>query len=271
MARISQEARDRYSNHVRQYELQVEALLKREKGVLASISRDPTGAAYKRFALADQRLNVASIYLILNRISVSMLRVKNQNYIREALRCLYQSLMFVEEVVSNIVDAPFSEYAERLQEIASMPDKQRFGLIRKLGFSIQYVNDEVDMKSRWKSSFVDLEGRLATAAKNVVNLRSIVGNLDPRVEGYELRVAHVRLTKELLSRAADRHLERQIQSNSTRVDDFQKAINFLLALRRLHMVLGEPDQAETVKKKADVWKSRMDDLEQKLERDRPGS
>ncbi len=268
MAKVSQEARDRYNAHVKQYTLQIEALVAREKGVLAAIEQEPEKAGYKRFALADQRLNVASIYLLLNRISMSMLSVKNQNFIREAHRCLYQSLMFLEEVVTDAIDAPFSDYSEKLATISTMPDRQRFGLVRKLGFTIQYVNEEFEKNSRWKGSIVDLEGRLATIAKNVMDLRALVANLDPRVDGYELRVEHVRLSKELLSRAADRFLERYIHNNNSRLDDFRLAINYLLALKRLHIVLGEPDQAETVGKKAEVWKSRMEDDEKRLEKEK---
>ena len=266
MAKVSKEARDRYNTHVKQYELQIEALVAREKGVLAAIEQEPQRSGYKRFALADQRLNIASIYLLLNRISMSMLDVKNQNFIREAHRCLYQSLMFLELVVTDTIDAPFSEYAENLEAIGSMPDQQRFGLIRKLGFTIQYVDDEFEKNSRWKGSIIDLEGRLATVAKNVIDLRTLVRDLDPRVEGYELRVAHVRLVKELLTKAADRLLERFVQTS--RLDDFRLAINYLLGLKRLHIVLGEPDQAETISKKAEVWKSRLDDDEKRLEKER---
>lgn len=264
MAKVSQEARDRYNDHVKQYTLQIEALLQREKGVAGAIERESNGAGYKRFALADQRLNIASIYLLLSRISFSMLGVKNQNFVREAHRCLFQCLIFLEEVVSDTLDAPFSEYAERLEAIDGMPDGQRFGIVRKLGFTIQYVNDEFGPNSRWKWSFVDLEGRLATIAKNVVNLRTIVSDLDPRVEGYELKVGHMRLTKELLSRSGDRFLERYIQNQ--RLDDFRQAINYLLALKRLHIVLGEPDQADSVSRKADVWKARMEEDERRDEK-----
>jgi hypothetical protein len=36
------------------------------------------------------------------------------------------------------------------------------------------------------------------------------------------------------------------------------AIKYLLALRRLYVVLGNSEQAEEIKKKAVVWKDKMD-------------
>lgn len=267
MAKIAAEARQRYADRVKEYKQQIEALARHEKTVMAAVEQSSTGAGYKRFALADQRMNMASLHLLLNRISLAMLGVKNDSFIREAHRCCYQALIFLEETVTNLLDAPFSEYADRLEEIAALPESQRYGLIRKIGFTIQVVSDHLGPNSKWKWSFVDLEGRLATVSKNVVNLRTVISELDPRVEGYQERVEHIRLIKELLQSAADRHLERYTLGHS-RIDDFKLAINFLLALKRLHTILGEPDQADQIKRKADVWRSRMEEEEKRAESSR---
>jgi hypothetical protein len=267
MGKISPEARQLYSDRVREYKQAIEAMQIREKSVLATVEGDTAGAGYKRFALADERLNMASVYLLLNRISLSMLSVKNDSFVREAHRCCYQSLMFVEEVVSDYLDVPFSAYAERLEAIDRLPEEQRYGLVRKIGFTIQSVEDDFGSNTKWRWSFVELEGRLAVVARNVIHLREVVSKLDPRVEGYTRRAAHLRLVKELLQRSADRYLERYTLATS-RIDDFKRAIEFLRALKRLHAILGETAQAELVKRKADVWKSRMDDEEKRAEQRR---
>jgi hypothetical protein len=265
MGKISQEAKERYSNRVKEYKQQIDALQKREKAVLEDIQKDGNGVGYKRFSIADARLTMASLYLLLNRISLSMLSIKNDSFVREAHRCCYQSLLYVEEVVTDYLDAPFSEYADHLEEIKSMPEQDRYGLIRKVGFTIQSVAEDFGENSKWRWSFVELEGRLATVAKNVINLRTVIAELDPRVEGYQQRIEHLRLVKELLQRSADRYLERYTLATS-RIDDFKQAINFLLALKRLHTLLGETQQAEVIKRKADVWRSRMEDEEKRAEK-----
>ena len=43
-----------------------------------------------------------------------------------------------------------------------------------------------------------------------------------------------------------------------RIDDFRLGINYLLALRRIHLILNERNEAEEAKKKADIWKEKMD-------------
>ncbi len=62
--------------------------------------------------------------------------------------------------------------------------------------------------------------------------------MDPRVEGYSSRMAHLSLARELLQQAADRYREKY-ELSTLRIDDIKAAINFLSAVRRLHIVLGE--------------------------------
>ncbi|MFP4210531.1 MAG: hypothetical protein ACLFR8_04765, partial [Alkalispirochaeta sp.] len=42
------------------------------------------------------------------------------------------------------------------------------------------------------------------------------------------------------------------------IDDFKRAIAFLAALKRIYTILGEVEKAEDIKRKMDVWKSKMD-------------
>jgi len=71
--------------------------------------------------------------------------------------------------------------------------------------------------------------------------------MDPRAPDYEVTIYHLRTIKRLLSQAADRYREKY-ELSTNRIDDFKLAINFLGALRRIHVLLSERDEAETVKK-----------------------
>ena len=46
--------------------------------------------------------------------------------------------------------------------------------------------------------------------------------------------------------------------STNRMDDFKLAISYLGALRRIHILLSERDEAETVKKKADIWSTKLE-------------
>ena len=70
-------------------------------------------------------------------------------------------------------------------------------------------------------------------------------------------MAHLGLARELLQQAADRYREKY-ELSTMRIDDIKAGINFLSAVRRLHVVLGESEQADVVKKKAEIWRTKME-------------
>ncbi|MFP4204749.1 MAG: hypothetical protein ACLFRR_01415 [Spirochaetaceae bacterium] len=257
MAKISGEAKKRYFDKVREYKQETETILAREKNLLGTIRGDDSSSQYKRLTLVEERLNLASYFLLLNRLSVGLLGVKNEAFLNDGRKSCYQAVIYLEEVVSNRLDAPFSDYSEFLEKIADLDDEKRYLLARKLGFTIQSVEDDFGDNSKWKWSFVELEGRYATVAKNLLNLKTLIAGLDPRVRGYQARLNHLNLAKELLQRSADRYREKY-ELSTLRIDDFKLAIAFLAALRRLHIVVGESDNSDKVKKKMDVWKTKME-------------
>jgi hypothetical protein len=68
---------------------------------------------------------------------------------------------------------------------------------------------------------------------------------------------HLRMLKKLLLQAADRYREKY-ELSTNRTDDFKMGINFLNSLRRIHVLLGERVGAETLKKKAEIWTSKLE-------------
>ena len=265
MAKISPEAKHRYAEKVKEYKNAAEAIVEREKSIAKTMSEDDErGNVHKSITLAEERLNLASYYLLLNRVSLALLSTRNEGFLNDARKSCYQAIIYLEDVVTDYLDVPYSDYEERLELIEQYDDERRCYLARKLGLTIQLVKDAFGENSKWKWSFVELEGRYATVVKNLIDLRHVVEGLDPRAPGYESRVTLVALCKARLARAADRYRERY-ELSTGRIDDFKRAISYLSALRRIHAILSENDDAEQVKKKLEVWKTKMNSDEQRSE------
>jgi hypothetical protein len=257
MAKISDAERHKYFENIKKYKAVIDTLLGNEKNVLAAIKKDPAEAALKRFALVNEMLNLASNYIIINGISQSALKVKNEDALNDGRKSLYKGVIYLEGVVSKLVDAPFSEYEEKLAEIESVNAAQRYLVVRKMGLAVQLLENAYGYNTKWKWAFVELEGRYAATAKNIIDLRNAVMNTDPRSADYEPTVYHLRLVKKLLMQAADRYREKY-ELSTNRIDDFKQGIAFLSALRRVHVVMGDRDEAETVKKKLDTWSVKLE-------------
>jgi hypothetical protein len=264
MGKISDEAKRHYFEKVKEYKQVMDTILQREKSLLALIEQDPATASHKKLTLADESLNLASYYILLNEVSVSLLAIKNESYLNEARKICYKSLIYLEDAVSNFIDVPYSDYREKLDAIEGFEDDKRYELIKKLGFTINALEDGFGANSKWKWSFVELEARFATVAKNLLNMKTLISGMDPRVEGYESRMNHLNLVKESLVQAADRYRQKY-ELSTLRMDDFKLALSYLGAARRLFALLGESENAEITKKKIDVWAQKMESDDKKVE------
>ncbi|MBN1616482.1 MAG: hypothetical protein JW875_04150 [Spirochaetales bacterium] len=265
MAKVTEEARQTYAEQIAVYQQQIDALLIREKNMLMMIEKDANGASYKRLMLTDEMLFLTTLYLSKHWLSLSLLSVKNEDALNDARKTLYKAVIYLEEVVSNFIDVPYADYEERVDEIKNLPEAKRYYLIRKLGLAIRMVVDAYGDNTKWRWTFVELEARFATVAKNILDIKTASKNgLDPRSPEYDDTVYHLRLVKRLLQQAADRYREKY-ELSTGRIDDFRLAINYLLALRRIHIILNERDDAEEAKKKADIWKEKMEKDHKKSE------
>ena len=264
MGKISAHAKEQYTEKLKTYKQKLEELRQQEQDIATMARRDRPNAGMYNIQAADMNLNIVSYLVFMNNLSVALLGIKNDAYLNEARKTCYKAIICIENAVSNYIDVPFSEYEDKLEKIKAFDQAQRWALVRKLGFSIKSVKDGFGENTKWKWSFVEVEARFAVASKNLIDLKTLVAGLDPRAEFYQERYAHLKLVKSLLQAAADGYREKYELSTS-RTDDFKLAIKYLGSLRRLNALVGEPEQANELKKKIDVWKLKMDQDAKKKE------
>ena len=70
-------------------------------------------------------------------------------------------------------------------------------------------------------------------------------------------MSHLALVKQLFQRCADKYRE-QYELYTHKVQDFRAAVIYLQALRRIHIVLSERDEAETLKRKVEIWSTKLE-------------
>jgi hypothetical protein len=265
MAKISEGDRNKYHQRIQKYQLAAKQFLAAEKSALAADKKSPRVDAEKKLALAEDMLDLASNYIAINGISVSVLKTKDDDALNDGRKSLYKSVIYLEDVVSNFIDAPFSDYEEKTVLLENVNSRRRFDLIRKMGLAIQLLENAYGRNTKWRWAFVELEGRYAAAAKNIFDLRGAVTNTDPRSPDYEPSVLHLRLIKRLLIRAANRYRERY-ELSTNHIDDFKMGIAFLSALKRLNAMISSRAETETVRKKLLIWQAKLEaDIKKKEE------
>ena len=257
MAKITNEDRELFKKESKQYEDLIKAELDKEKEMLTTMKGDAVGVEYKKLILAEQMIYIATLYNAINTASVKILEVKNNDALNEGRKILYKALIYLEEVVTNIVNVAPSEVSDKMEAIANTPLEKRYFLVRKLGLAIQMIIDAFGDNSKWKWSFVELEGRFAVVAKNLYDFKNYVkAYFDPGDADNENSILYMRLIKTLLDKSANAYRDKY-ELSSRRLDDMKNAINFLLARRRVSVALSESEDAEELKKKEGGGKERM--------------
>ena len=258
MAKINDETREEFNTKQDEFKREIDASFKKEKDILSIIKKDTNGIAYKKLILAEEMIYVATLYITINNLSVKILETKNNDALNESRKALYKAIIYLEEIVTNTVDCPYSELDDKLASIANTPIEKRYYLIRKLGLAIRMLMDAFGENTKWKWSFVELQGRFTVVAKNMIDMKQAAKDyFDPRATDYDNTVLYVRLIRKLLDQSSMGYRDKY-ELSTHRIDDIRIAINYLLALRRVAIVLGDKDAAEEIKKKAIVWKDKMD-------------
>jgi hypothetical protein len=257
MGKITQEQRNRYFEKVKDYRKTIEAGLAKEKTLLDLLAKDDTGAGYKRLKLASDALDLCSWYILVNTSSVALLGIKNEDYLLEARKTLVRAMKYLEDTVTAYLDVPFSDYEGKLEEIENFDPDGRYRMLRKLGFAVQSLEESFGDNSKYSASFVETWGKVAAIGKNLINLKTVVSDLDFSSPSRATTLSHVGLVKQLLQSNADKYRQ-QYELYTHKVQDFRAAVIYLQTLRRLHIALGERDEAETLKRKAEIWSTKLE-------------
>lgn len=258
MAKIKEENRELFAAKMQPYKDMIDKVFEKEKNMLALMAKDKAGLSYKRVLLAEDMIYVTTLYVHINNLSVEILSLKNTDALNEGRKTLYKAIIYLEETVTDFIDAPFADYEDKVAEIANIPLAKRYELSRKLGLAIRLVIDAYGDNTKWRWTFIELNARFATVSKNMMDIKAASKiYFDPRNPDYDTAVYYFRLVKKLLGESADGYRDRY-ELSTRRLDDIRLGINYLIALRRIQIALSEVEDAEETKKKAVVWKAKMD-------------
>jgi len=199
MSKITQEQRNRYAAKVKEFRTTTDTILAKEQSFL-NLLKQPggMGLGYVRLKLAGEMLALTSYQILINSLSVSLLGIKNEDSLAEARKSIGRSIKYLEDIVTGYVDAPFSEYEKNLEEISEVSYADRYALLRKIGFAIREIEEGYGANSKWKWSFVEMWGKLATVAKNSFDLKHAYQDMDLVSPNRMIVLSYLAFVKKLL-------------------------------------------------------------------------
>ena len=120
------------------------------------------------------------------------------------------------------------------------------------------LEDAFGDNSKWKMSFIEIRGRAAVVAKNMLDWKEACKvYFDSRLPNYDTTIYYIRHLRKVLSQIAVQYRDKY-ELSSRRLDDMKSAIRFVLAERRICILIGNKEDAEKLKSNAQVWKDKLD-------------
>jgi hypothetical protein len=268
---VSKERKAKYNEEAAFLKRKIDEINQRIKYLESQNGEDQNIVSFK---IVSQLVDLVSIYCAMTDLSKNLLGYKNENFLDTGRKTLYKALIQLEGIVSNVIDLPLSENYELLSVLDSFSDADRLKLMKKIGYTVSLLQDRYGENSKWKWSFVEIEGRYAVVAKNMFNFRLYQEKNDPNTEGFDERYDYLFLVKELLERSSNRYREKYELTNHS-PEDMKKALDFLRALKRIHMLFNEKNEVQNVTKRIDLWSQKLEvDLkakEKQLKKKRVGN
>jgi hypothetical protein len=207
--------------------------------------------------IAALYVDLVSVYCAMTDLSLNLLGYKNESYLDLGRKSLYKALILMEGMLSNAIDIPLNENYELLSTLEGFSDNDRLKLIRRFGYTISLLSDRYGENSKWKWSFVEIEGRYAVITKNFFNFKRYQQLNNPTIDGFDNRYDYMLLVKDLLLRSSNRYREKyELTSHS--IEDMKKAIDFLKALKRIHILFKENNELQSVSKRIELWSQKLE-------------
>ena len=226
---------------------------------------DPDLNLYRYIYTAWNYLKVAEQYIDLAKTHKELLGRYNDSDLRAARENFYKALKALSNVVPDAILEGPTDNLEYLEKIPRMNLKRVRNLIKRLNEVYEKLEEVLKDEPRYRLTLVELSGKIANIARNLVDLR-LLENPDPRQPYYEERILLSQELPAIIHRASYKY--REYYSISKDPFHMKRAIAYQEMLRVINTILNKTKDAEENKKTIDAWKNILaKDLEEKEKRE----
>ncbi len=246
-----------YNDEIKDLKKEVEEYSRKIRDIqLTKMKKMAKLSDYYNLEIATYYMNIINLYLRMNNLSLDMLKQRNEKFLNEARKEFYKVLQALEAVVGSETDRTLRSNDEYLAKIRMLNPAEILDLIRRVNDVFVNIRSQLGDSSKWKWSFVELHSRVAVITKNITNFSDIAKLRDPRTEFYHERKEMMQMCKDGLAEAAKQFRTKYELTGKAR-DDMKQTIELLSALRKIHVLFGESEEANKLKTTIDANKQAL--------------
>lgn len=264
---ISKAQKAAYNDDIKALKSESDELEKKAQEILLKKKKNPKLEPYYNLEMVDYLLKTIGIYIKMNDLSLNMLGIKNNKSLDIAKSNFSKILQLMKEIVGDDVDREsLKENEEYLANIGKLNPRVINELANRINDTLFTLKNTMGEDSKWKWLFVELQAKVAVIIRNLVNFSDILKYRDPREEFFRIRIEHMRLAKDSLEEAAKQYRTKYELSSKSR-EDLKKSIELLEALRKVHIVIGESNEADKLKTTIDAARLTLEAGDKKQDSD----
>ncbi len=245
-----------YNDEIKDIKKDVDAINKEIKELMVKNMKMFNIEGYFNIEIAVLLMQLIRKYVKINDVSLDMLGIKSDTNLNNARKEFYKVLQMMEETVGRDLDRSLKENDEYLVKIEKLTPQQVLNLVRKMDELFHEIRSKVGESSKWKWSFVELQARVAIIVKNITSFSDIGKYRDPRTEFFYERRDLMEMGKACLTEAAKQYRTKYEMAGKAR-EDLKKSIDLLSALRKIHVIFGEDEEATKLKNTIDANKQAL--------------
>jgi len=253
-----------YNDEIKDIKREVETTGKLITESMVKKKKAPRLEGYYNLEATTYHIYNMRLFFKMNDLSLDMLGIKNETFLNNARKEFYKILQMLEETVGDDIDRSLRENDEFIQKIDQFDAGQILALVERIHDMFMILKQKVGEGSKWKWSFVELQGRIAVITKNITNFSDVAKYRDPRSEFYRERLNLMQLCKDSLAESAKLYRNKYELSGRAR-DDMKRSIELLAALRKIHVLFGEDGEATKLKNTIDAARQTLEAEDQAKE------
>jgi len=249
---ISKAQKAAYNDEIKSLKAEGESLDKMIKEVLLKKRKNQKLEPYYNLEIVNYLLRSIELNLKTNDLSINMLGIKNIKNLDVAKSSFSKILQLMKENFGDEVDREsLKENEEHLAKVGKLNARQILDLAVRINEVFFALKSSIGEDSKWKWLFVELQAKAAIMIRNLINFSDIQKYRDPRMEFFHDRREHLKLAKESLEEAAKLYRTKYELSAKSR-EDLKKSIEYLEALRKIHITMGESTESDKLKTTIDA-------------------
>lgn len=264
---ISKAQKAAYNDDIKMLQADSNELEKRIRELTSRKKSKSNIEPYYNLEIVTYLAQTIDLYIQMSDLSVAMLGIKNSKSLDAAKSNFSKILQYMKETVGDEVDREsLKDNEDYLAKIDKLNPGEIFDFANRLNDTFLKLKDRMGEDSKWKWLFVELQSKVAIIIRNLINFSNILKYRDPREEFFRVRREHLGLAKASLEEAAKLYRTKYEISSKSR-EDLKKSIEILEALRKVHIVLGESNDADKLKTTIDAAKQTLEAGDKKKETD----